>query len=97
MLALLLLRSGCWACSCWCVSGPHANACAGAACCALAFGPAAAGACLVLEAMPLKDMRKLLYSRCNVLYYLENVESVSVSVCCVCVQQQKSKKQKKGS
>jgi hypothetical protein len=30
------------------VSGPHANACAGAACCALAVGPAAAGACLVL-------------------------------------------------
>jgi hypothetical protein len=44
MLALLLLRSGCLACSCWCVSGPHAKACAGAACCALAVGPAAAGA-----------------------------------------------------
>jgi hypothetical protein len=33
------------------VSGPHhANACAGAACCALAVGPAAAGACLVPHA-----------------------------------------------
>jgi hypothetical protein len=29
-------------------SGPHANACAGAAFCAPAVGPAAAGACLVL-------------------------------------------------
>jgi hypothetical protein len=46
-----LLRSGCWACSYWCVSGPHANACAGAACCALAVGPAATGACLVLMLM----------------------------------------------
>jgi hypothetical protein len=34
----------CWACSCWYVSGPHANVCPGAACCALAVGPAAAGA-----------------------------------------------------
>jgi hypothetical protein len=33
------------------VSGPHANACAGAACCALAVWPAAAGACLVLMLM----------------------------------------------
>jgi hypothetical protein len=33
------------------VSGPHANACAGAACCTLAVGPAAAGACLVLMLM----------------------------------------------
>jgi hypothetical protein len=32
------------------------------------------------KALPLKDMRKLLYSRCNVLYYLKNVESVW----CVC-------------
>jgi hypothetical protein len=44
MLALILLHSGCLACSCWCVSGPRANACAGAACCALAVWPAAAGA-----------------------------------------------------